>query len=116
MCEFCGLQMGPASGIPRTQRLQFHILRRCPKYVPAAPTTPPVAVPSQPTTHAGSTPASSSIGQSVVARMPKPVQCKKKAGTCNHVDAFGKHYDKKLWAVYKKNVDSQHATTEVPTE
>ena len=108
--------MGPASGIPRIQRLQFHILKRCLKYVPAAPTTPPVAVPSQPTTHAGSTPASSSIGQSVVARMPKPVQCKKKAGTCNHVYVFVKHYDKKLWAEYKNNVDSQHATTKVPTE
>ena len=31
-CEFCGMKMGPASGIPRNKRLQFHILRRCPKY------------------------------------------------------------------------------------
>ena len=31
-CEFCGMKMRPASGIPRNKRLQFHILRRCPKY------------------------------------------------------------------------------------
>ena len=27
-CEFCGLTMRPAKGIPKQKRLQFHILRR----------------------------------------------------------------------------------------
>ena len=31
-CEFCGMRMGAARGIPKQQRLQFHILRRCQKY------------------------------------------------------------------------------------
>ena len=44
------MKMGPASGIPRNKRLQFHILRRCPKYAShAAQSNSPDVPPNNPT-------------------------------------------------------------------
>ena len=44
---------------------------------------------------------------------PKPVQCKKKKGSCNHVIAFNMHYNRKSRENYTNYLNSQHAMTQV---
>ena len=118
--------MKPISGVPKKKRLQFHILRRCPKYrlsasfSSALPSTPSPAVPpierpslSDMPTSRLSQPVASETRQT---KRPMPVTCKKKIGTCKHVIAFGDHYDEKAWEIYTKYINSQHALTELPEE
>jgi hypothetical protein len=136
--------MTPASGIPSKKCLQFHILRRCPKYVDKSTSAtqsddmPPQIQPPAPS--ASSTrrepgltavvPPASPVSSST--RRPRPVVCKKRPGdlnlticsmfsyfilgTCNHIVAFGDHYDKKAWAIYEKHINGQHAIMDVPSE
>ena len=47
------------------------------------------------------------------SRLPPAITCKKSKKMCNHEVAFGKHYDKKLWSEYAKNVNSQKSTTQI---
>ena len=118
-CEFCGLKMGPTSGIPRNQRLQHHILRKCYKYThstsvaPAIPTTPS---PMQSSSSSSSSELSIAGASSTQSRKPRPINCHKKKGECNHVIAFGDHYNKKAWNQYTEYVNSQKALHAVPTE
>ena len=104
-CEFCGLTMKPAKGIPKQKRLQFHILRRCPKYrqqcdadlgqsSPALPRPPSgraaAPQPPRPSTSTTATvrpqPLTSQLEERERADMerarlkPKPIACKKKKG------------------------------------
>ena len=118
-CEFCGLMMGPASGIPRNKRLQFHILRRCQKYVQT--TTIPSAsfaqVPVRGSAQPSPAPAPSAPPPPVPGSVrPEPVVCKKKKGTCQHTVAFGSHYDRSAFQRYQDYLSGQHATTRLPDE
>ena len=118
-CEFCGLMMGPASGIPRNKRLQFHILRRCEKYVQT--TTIPSAsfaqVPVRGSAQPCPAPAPSAPPPPVPGSVrPEPVVCKKKKGTCQHTVAFGSHYDRSAFQRYQDYLSGQHATTRLPDE
>ena len=48
-----------------------------------------------------------------VVKRPKPTICKKKAGTCKHVIAFGDHFNRSAWEKYANYVNEQHALNEV---
>ena len=49
----------------------------------------------------------------VAVRKPKPTVCKKKAGTCTHVIAFGDHFNRSAWQKYADYINEQHAQTDV---
>ena len=46
-----------------------------------------------------------------VVEKPKPIKCKKRAGTCKHNIVFNEHYDGKAWTRYANYVKSRKATT-----
>ena len=75
--EFCGLKMAPTRGVPKNQRLQYHVLRKCYKYQQVCSSPFSTAAPTQP-------PSNGLPGPSYVecrdAVKPKPVMCKKKKG------------------------------------
>ena len=79
VCEFCGLEMGPMTGIPKSKRLQYHILRKCKKYPPSRPATstatPP---PTMPVPHTGTSAADQAYQNFRTQRdavKPKPKIC-----------------------------------------
>ena len=47
---------------------------------------------------------------------PKPVICKQKKGTCNHVVAFEYHYNQTAWTRYEEFLNSQHPITNFPED
>ena len=115
-CEFCGLAMGPTRGVPKHQRLQHHILRKCTKYLNTPEKTQPsISQPLPP-----SSPPSPAAPPSYVNRRnavkPKPVTCKKKKGECTHVIAFGEHFNKTAWKAYSDFLSAQHAETPLPDD
>ena len=46
-------------------------------------------------------------------KLPPVIKCKKKKDTCNHKYAFGKHYDKSLFAIYEAHVKSKTSTVTI---
>ena len=50
------------------------------------------------------------------SQRPKPVKCKKKKGSCQHVVAFGSHYSKTEWIAYADYVSNQHSITSLPDD
>ena len=48
--------------------------------------------------------AASTSSSQPAYQKPKPKTCRKKKGSCTHEIVFGKHYDRKEWDVYAKNV------------
>ena len=117
VCEFCGLEMGPMTGIPKSKRLQYHILRKCKKYPPSRPATstatPP---PTMPVPHTGTSAADQAYQNFRTQRdavKPKPKICKKKKGACNHVIAFGEHYDRNDWKIYEDFLSAQRPETNI---
>ena len=158
VCEFCGVAMGPARGIPKHQRLQFHILRRCPRYRnrserPAAAasttstppraaasttstppraaasttSTPPRAASPQPALSMESRPAATMprsapaptappVEEDHVRLKPKPVNCKKKLGTCSYKVAWDQHYNQKQWDIWAECLKNTHAQTPIDEE
>ena len=108
--------MGPMVGIPKSKRLQYHILRKCKKYqtskAPSRP-APSTATPSvPPTASSASVQANMSYRTQRDAVKPKPRACKKK-GPCNHVIAFGDHYDRQEWKIYEEFLSNQSPETNI---
>ena len=99
--------MGPMVGISKSKRLQYHIIKKCKKYQERRPITPPAPDVS----------ASTTVNQSYRAQRnsvkPKPLICKKKKGACNHIIAFGDHYDRKAWQAYEEFLANQRPETNV---
>ena len=122
VCEFCGLEMGPMIGIPKSKRLQYHILRKCKKYPPSIPATsrttpppppPPPTMPVPPTGSSDTVEANKSYRTQRDSVKPKPKVCKKKKGACNHVIAFGEHYDRNDWKIYEDFLSAQRPETNI---
>ena len=124
-CEFCGLAMGPMRGVPKHQRLQHHILRKCMKYQNTTehsePTQPSSSQPLPPSSSTSPSPppgpsAPPSYTSKRNAVKPKPVTCKKKKSECTHVVAFGEHFNKTAWKAYSDFLSTQHADTPLPDD
>ena len=73
------------------------------------PTAAPCSRPAAPT--APSPPASTSSGSTDPVSKPNAVNCKKRKGSCNHVVAFGQHFNEIAWKKYADYVKTLSSAT-----
>ena len=78
-----------------------------------AASKPPKKIPRISTLASVTSQPGPSVPSQPTSRLPPAITCKKSKKMCNHEVAFGKHYDKKLWSEYAKNVNSQKSTTQI---